>query len=306
MKHKLKDYCPKNIHRIYARTKFWLFFHIHPQTMASDIFRGIMGFDIDWKNPRDLNEKINWLKFYSDTSEWTRLADKYLARDYIREKLGEKVLPKLYGVWEHAEDIDFSTLPNKFVMKTNHGCGGFVIVEDKSKINQDEIRNKMAKALSKKFGYETVEPHYLKIKPVVMAEQLIENYGGFSTSIADYKVFCINGVPACILVCSDREYDKHTRLSFYSIDWIPLPEVNSGSHRGEFKPIPRPSCLEKMIEYSRILSEGFPQLRVDFYIVGDKIYVGELTFTSQGGYMDYLSREFSLKLGAGVPLPKKH
>lgn len=288
----------------YQKLKFWLWFVIRPQHLASGIFRGIMGYDIDWKNPRDLNEKINWQKFYSNTSEWTRLADKYLARDYIAEKLGEDVLPKLYGVWEKAEDIDFTSLPDKFVMKTNHGCGGIVLVEDKNKLDLQKVKDEMANALNHKFGYETVEPHYLKIHPVVMAEEMIDNDGGFSSSIPDYKVFCVNGVPETILVCSDR-VGKHVTLSFYDIEWNYMPEVNSGRHKGEYKEIPKPECLDQLLLYARTLAKDFPQVRVDFYIAHGKIYVGELTFTSQGGYMDYLSREFSLKLGSNVPLIKK-
>ena len=300
----LRKYCPKIIHDAYAETKFWLQFYLCPRVIASDIFRGIMGYDIDWKNPRDLNEKINWQKFYSDTTMWTRLSDKYLARDFIAEKLGEEVLPKLYAVWGKAEDIDIASLPNKFVIKTNHGCGGVVLVEDKSELDIHKLKKEMAASISKKFGYRTMEPHYLRIKPVIMAEQMIENDADFTTSIADYKVFCINGKPACILVCTDRA-NGHTNLSFYDTDWKALPEVNSGRHTGEFKAIPKPTCLEKMLDYAYILSEGFPQIRIDFYISNNKIYVGELTFTSQGGYMDYLSRDFSLHLGKSVPLIHK-
>lgn len=304
MKKTLRHLCPNWIHRIYAETKFWLLFHIHPQTLAADIFRGRMEYDIDWKNPQDLNEKINWMKFYSDTSEWTRLADKYQARDYIKEKIGEHVLPKLYGVWTRAEDIDFDKLPEKFVMKTNHGCGGVIVVEDKSLINQEKIRTDMAEAIKHKFGYRTLEPHYTKISPVVMAEQLIENDAEFSASIADYKVWCINGKPECILICSDRNRKKCT-LSWYDTDWNFLPNVNSGRHSNDYKEIPRPSCLGQMLKYASVLAEGFPQIRVDFYIEKGKLYVGELTFTSQGGYMDYLSRGFSMKLGKNVPLIRK-
>lgn len=304
MKKMLRNLCPEWIHTIYAETKYWIRFHFFIRSLDSEFFRGIMDYDINWDDPQDLNEKINWLKLYSDTSEWTRLADKYLARDYIAEKLGADVLPKLYGVWKRAEDIDFDALPDKFVMKTNHGCGGIVVVEDKATLDQEKIRKEMAEAVSHKFGYRTIEPHYMKIPPVIMAEQLIENDADFSTSIVDYKVWCINGKPECILMCSDRTGKKCT-LSWYNTKWDFLPHVNSGRHAGDHKEIPRPSCLEKMLEYATILSEGFPQVRVDFYIEKEKIYVGELTFTSQGGYMDYLSREFSLKLAKNVPLIRK-
>lgn len=304
MKKMIRKVCPEWIHTIYAETKYWIRFHFFIKSLDSEFFRGIMGYDINWDNPQDLNEKINWLKLYSDTSEWTRLADKYLARDYIAEKLGADVLPELYGVWNRAEDIDFDSLPHKFVIKTNHGCGGVVAVTDKATLDREKVRREMAEAISHKFGYKTIEPHYMKIPPVIMAEQLIENDATFSTSIVDYKVWCINGKPECILMCSDRSGKKCT-LSWYDTEWNFLPDVNSGRHSGDYKEIPRPACLEQMLQYAQTLAEGFPQIRVDFYIEKDRLYVGELTFTSQGGYMDYLSREFSLKLGKNVPLIRK-
>jgi len=304
MKETLRKYCPKALHKIYAETKWWLQFHLCPKVLASDLFRGIMGYEIDWENPKDLNEKINWMKFNSDTTEWTRLADKYLARDFIEQKLGKGLLPELYGVWDKADDIDISNLPEKFVLKTNHGCGGIILVEDKNSFDLPTAKAELRKALNERFGYRTIEPHYMKIKPVVMAEQMIENDGGFSISIPDYKVWCINGKPQCILVCSDR-VPHHVTLSWYDTEWNFLPEVNSGRHSGDYKEIPRPWALEKILEYASKLAEGFPQVRVDFYITKTNIYVGELTFTSQGGYMDYLSREFSLKLGKNVPLIRK-
>lgn len=304
MKKMIRKVCPEWIHTIYAETKYWIRFHFFIKSLDSEFFRGIMGYDINWDNPQDLNEKINWLKLYSDTSEWTRLADKFLARDYIAEKLGPEVLPKLYGVWKRAEDIDFDTLPDKFVIKTNHGCGGVVVVEDKATLDKEKVRKEMAEAVSHRFGYKTIEPHYMKIPPIIMAEQLIENDAPFSTSIVDYKVWCINGKPECILMCSDRTGKKCT-LSWYDTEWNFLPDVNSGRHAGDYKEIPRPACLEQMLQYARTLAEGFPQVRVDFYIEKGRLYVGELTFTSQGGYMDYLSREFSLKLGKNVQLIKK-
>lgn len=304
MKKMLRAVCPEWIHTIYAETKYWIRFHFFIRSLDSEFFRGIMGYDINWDNPQDLNEKINWLKLYSDTSEWTRLADKYLARDYIAEKLGADVLPELYGVWKRAEDIDFDSLPDKFVIKTNHGCGGVVAVTDKATLDREKVRKEMAEAISHKFGYKTIEPHYMKIPPVIMAEQLIENDAAFSTSIVDYKVWCINGKPECILMCSDRSGKKCT-LSWYDTEWNFLPDVNSGRHFGDYKEIPRPACLEQMLQYAQTLAEGFPQIRVDFYIEKGRLYVGELTFTSQGGYMDYLSREFSLRLGKNVPLIRK-
>ena len=116
-----------------------------PKRICSYCYKQVLGEELNWENPQTLNEKINWLKFNSDTSSWSRLADKYLVRDYLKEKGLEHLLVPLYGKWDKPEDINFDSLPNQFVMKTNHGSGEIIIVKDKSKINEDEIRAKMKK-----------------------------------------------------------------------------------------------------------------------------------------------------------------
>lgn len=294
---------PDSVHQLYADTKYWLRFKFHPQGLASEMFRGMLGYEMNWKNPQDINEKINWMKFNFDTSEWSRLADKYLVREYVKERIGEDVLVKLFGVWERAEDIDFEQLPERFVLKTNHGAGTILPVLDKSKMDVNKTRKQLNDWLSLRFGYNTVEPHYLKIPPLVIAEEYLENVDDFSKSLVDYKVFCFSGKPYCVLVCYDRVLGSHTNLSFYDCDWRFIPNILSGRHKGEGLKIPKPNCLPQLLDYSAKLAKGHPQVRVDFYIVNNKIYFGEMTFTSQGGYMDYISREYSLKMGSLINIP---
>jgi len=302
-KETLRNYCPNAIHQWYADTKYFLRFKFHPQGLASEMFHSILGYEMNWKNPQDLNEKINWMKFNYDTTEWTRLADKILVRDYVKERIGEHVLPKLYGVWKKAEDIDFNQLPQKFVLKTNHGCGTVMPVLNKKELDFHSTIAKLNSWVNMTFGYKTVEPHYMKIKPCIYAEEYLENDSSFSSSLVDYKVFCFSGEPYCILVCRDRELGKHTNLSFYDCEWNPINDILSGKHFGESISVPKPSCLSELLNCASLLSKKHPQVRVDFYIVNEKVYFGEMTFTSQGGYMDYISREFSLKMGKLVNLP---
>ena len=301
----LKQWCPRKIYKMYADTKYWIRFKFYPKGLASEMFRGILGYELNWDNPQDINEKINWLKFNSDTSEWTRLADKYLVRDYVKERIGEHVLPKIYGVWGNAGEIDFDELPNQFVLKTNHGCGTVLPVLNKSTLDVVTTRLQLNKWINSVFGYETVEPHYMKISPLIYAEQLLENDVDFSSGLVDYKVFCLSGEPYGVLVCTDRVLGKHTNLSFYNCNWQFMPDVVAGKHSGESIEIPRPACLDLLLEYARKLAYGHPQVRVDFYIVHGNIYFGEMTFTSQGGYMDYISKDYSLQMGQLIKLPSK-
>ena len=303
MKQFLLKLCPICIHSCYAKAKFWIRFHFAPKGLASEMFRGIMGYDINWESPQDLNEKINWMKFNYDTFEWSILADKYRVRKYVKERIGEKYLPKIYAVWKSAKEMDFSDMPRQFVLKTNHGCGTVLPIMDKTTCNLEKIKCMFSIWLKKKFGYDTIEPHYLKIAPpLIYAEELLANDSKESKSLVDYKVFCFNGNPYCVLVCTDRVLGKHTNLTFYDLNWNVIPDMLAGSHRAESYPIKRPDCLEELLDCASKLSKGHPQLRVDFYIVGNKIYFGEMTFTSQGGYMDYISKDYSLKMGQLVKI----
>ena len=298
----LRKICPEFIHTIYANTKFWLRFHFAPKGIANELHRSLVGYDINWKSPQTINEKINWMKFNYDTSVWTRLADKYLVRQYVMDRIGEQVLPKVYAVWDDASKINLENLPEKFVIKTNHGCGTVLPIFNKHDCNVESIRQIAKSWMNLHFGYETIEPHYLKIKPLIYAEEFLENTSMESSSIIDYKVFCINGKAQCILICKDRIIGQHPHLAFYDLDWNLRLDMLASSYHEQCVGIKKPSCLTQLINYANNLATGHPQVRIDFYIVGDKIYFGEMTFTSQGGYMDYLSKEYSLELGSMINL----
>ena len=269
-----------------------------PRIQAKRVYRNILHRDLNLIEPRDLNEKINWLKFYGNTSEWTLLADKYRVREYVISKGLEEILPKLYGVWNSVNDINLDQLPKKFVLKTNHGCGSIIIVPDKDKFNFEEAKVKLQTWLRNKFGALTAEPHYLKIKPCVIAEELLENTCSVSSSIVDYKIWCFDGTPYCIQVCANRQIGVKTEMSFYTLDWEIISDINSGSHKNDYVIVPKPASLNLMLNYSSILSKGHPQVRIDFYDVDGKVFFGEMTFTSLGGYMDYISCDYLQKMGA--------
>lgn len=302
MKKILRNICPSWIHTLYADTKYWIRFHYFTKGLANEFHKGLVGYDIDWKNPKTLNEKINWQKIYSDTSEWTQLADKFFVREYVKERIGEDKLVKLYGVWEKAEDIDFDSLPNKFVLKTNHGAGTVLPVMDKSKLNIKETKEKLNGWLKLRFGYNTFEPHYLKIKPLLIAEELLVNDSDFSSSLVDYKVYCFDGKPFCILVCSDRTIGEQAHFTYYDLNWNSMPEVLIYELKPFQADVPRPKHLDELLMCASKLAKGHPQVRVDFYIVNGKIYFGEMTFTSEGGYDSDVTREFCTKMGTHITL----
>ena len=233
-----------------------------------------------WKHPRTLNEKLTWLAAMTDTSKWTEYSDKYEVRKYI-ESLGLKdILTECYGVWDRAEDIDFESLPDKFVVKCTHDCESTIVVRDKSKMNKEEVVNFLNKHLAVRYGYESCEPHYIPIKPRVMAESLIEmdNSSEFSSMTLD------------------------TKFDFFDLEWNHLPIRNG--HENNPNPIKKPKNFEKMIEIAEKIAQGFLQVRVDLYNVKGKIFFGEMTFFACSGMYHWFTPEFQRMIGDRIPLPK--
>lgn len=262
-----------------------------------------------WPNfdqPKDINEKINWLKFYGDTSLWSTLADKYAVRKYIEDLgMGENLV-KLYGKWNRAEDIDWDSLPEKFVMKGNAGSGDVVICRDKSKLDKEKVTKYFAGILQETFGELSGEPHYAGIKPCIIAEELMDasTQPCSSTSMVDYKIWCFDGEPKYIW-CAWNRHRYHANVATFDLDWDFHPEWSVWTSH-YMKPnvvLPKPECFEEMMKVARKLSAGFPQVRLDLYEVNGHVYFGEYTFTSQGGCMDYLTQEFLDKMGDECKLP---
>lgn len=251
-------------------------------------------------NPQTLNEKILYMSLRTDTSLWTRLADKYNVREYVEEHGLSDILVPLLGYWHKAEDIDFDKLPEQFVIKSTHGCGDIIIVNDKSKININDVRKRMHAAISETYGELEGGKHYMRIKPAILAEKLLihdEDSAKYSSSIIDYKVWCFNGKPCYIMTCTNREHNS-VELQLYDTNWIPQTTyIKPSTHYKLGASIPAPNNLDKMLKHAEILSKLFPVVRVDFYNLGGNICFGEMTFTSLGGMMDYYTDEFQKMCG---------
>ena len=266
-----------------------------------------------WKNPRTSNEKLTWLAAMTDTSKWTKYSDKYEVRKYI-ESLGLKdILTECYGVWDHAEDIDFVNLPNKFVLKCTHDCGSTVLVPDKTKMNKKTVIDFLNSHLAVRYGYASCEPHYIPIKPRVMAESLIEigDSGEFSsTDTIDYKIRCIEGKAKYALVCYGRGMESEGASTHQSVvdlydiySWQPMRQYLTDVG-ATYRDVPRPENLEKMIEIAERIGQGFLQVRVDLYNVKGKIYFGEMTFFAASGMNYSCTKEFHRIVGDMIRLPE--
>ena len=277
--------------------------HHNPEKLAKLLYRRKFHKELNLNNPQTFNEKVNWLKFRSDTSLWTELADKYKVREYIKNNGLEEILVKLYGKWDRVEDIDFEQLPNSFVLKSNNGCGTVLLVEDKTKLDLQATRKLLKKWLKQKYGYTTAEPHYTTIKPCIIAEEYLKwDNPSISSSLIDYKFHCIHGSPLYIQVMSDRQPGHIYHWNIYNTFWQPYsgyipPQLKKDSE------IPCPQSFERMLDICKILSKPFPQVRIDLYEIGGKIYFGEMTFTSAGGYDDEIPNDLDVEMGEKMNLP---
>ena len=292
---KIKESIYWNVRNRYVR---WAQYH-NPRKLADILYRDVFHRWINWKDPKTLNEKINWLAFYTDTSLWSLYTDKYRVREYVKSKGLEHLLVPIYGKWDKAEDIDFESLPSKYVLKPNNGNSDIVIVTDNATIDKEAIIKRLNGGGARKF-ISSAQPHYLSIEPCFIAEQLLET--NHPLGIIDYKIKVFNGKPFCIGTWANRIPMTNTGdFGLYDLNWNPLTNWISEKARNRTH-IPKPKNLEKMIEYAAILGDGFEQVRVDFYEIDGKVYFGELTFTSAAGRDDDYTEEALLEMGNQIQL----
>lgn len=200
-------------------------------------------------------------------------------------------LTKLYGVWNHPEDIPFDTLPNQFVLKSNHASGQVIIVKDKKQLNQKEAILKMKQWLKENYYYTTGEWVYKDIQPVILAEELLDD------DIKDYKFYCFNGEPKFLYI-SEGLTKKHeeARMNFVTLDWKKTPFQRKDYT--EFEQLPeKPSNLQEMIQIAGDLSQPFPFVRVDLYSIHGRTIFSELTFYPNGGFAPFYPRKWEYEIG---------
>ena len=257
------------------------------------------GKKLDLQDPKEFNEKIQWLKVYYKDPRLTQLVDKYSVRTYVKEKVGEKYLNQVLGVYEHAGEVDFSLLPDKFVIKGVHGCNWNLIVEDKSELADWKTRLKFRKWLSRNYYYRSgLEWAYKNVKPRLIAEAYLEEIG--RKSINDYKFFCFNGEPRFIQIDLERK-ESHTRR-YMDLDWKPLPFRDT-----DYPPfkdtLDKPANFEEMLQVVRRLADDFPFVRVDLYNLGGRIVFGEMTFYPADGRLEFVPDSYNRIIGDYLRLP---
>lgn len=278
------------------------FFHnMSDEKYLKIIFPAFVGYDLDLENPHTFNEKLQWLKIHNRKPEYSILVDKYLVREFIRSKFPNqeiKLIPLVGGPWKQSEDIDFEVLPDQFVLKCTHDSQSIIICKDKSQLNKEAVRKKLSHCLKKNLYYAGREWPYKNVEPQIIAEQYMVDESG--DELKDYKFFCFNGKPKLVQVNFGRFSDG--KKNMYDMNWEYLPIQTSHFATDPETIIKRPACFEKMKEYAGILSAGQTFLRVDFYVINDEIYFGELTFYPGGGIMEFTPKEWDERMGDWMDL----
>jgi len=258
------------------------------------------GKKLNLKNPQTFNEKIQWYKIYYKNPLFQKLADKYSVREFVKEKIGEKYLNELLGVYNNVKEIDFNKLPNKFVLKCVHGSGYNIIVKDKSKLDVSQVLKTLKKWQSRNFYSKGKEWSYKNIPRKIVAEAFLEDENAV---VSDYKFFCFDGKIKFIQV--DIERKIHNLRCFYDTDWKKLHfhAEKIAFNEGEIK---KPENLTDMIDVVEKLSQNIPFVRVDLYSVKGKTIFGEMTFYPANGTKDFFPAEMNLIIGSYFNLPNKY
>lgn len=254
----------------------------------------------DLDHPKTFNEKVLWISLYYHNPIYTQCADKVDVKHYLEDKLGEKETQKLicqrYGVWDNPDDIDFDSLPDSFVLKSNHASGQFILCRDKKKLDIQQTKRVMKNWLKINYYYASGEWQYKNIKPKIICEKLLES------DIVDYRIFCFEGKPTYI---KTTRHNTHSTggydCALYYPDWTPT-EFRMSQNYGEMT-IEKPKRLDYMLSVATKLSQDFHFVRVDLYSVENEIYFAELTFTPNSGREKFDNESVDERFGAMFDIP---
>lgn len=263
-------------------------------------YRVLMDKPLNLENPTTFNEKLQWLKLHDRNPLYTTLVDKYAVKQWVADKIGEQYVVLTYAKWDRAEDIDISDLPDRFVLKTNHDCGGIAICRDRESFDLDAAKYKLAEHLERNYYWGCREWPYKDVVPCVFAEEYLEP-ALIDGDTIDYKFMCFDGRARCVFTCTGRAAGD-LRVDFFDLDWNHLPFERH--YQNAVEEPSAPSCLEEMRAAAERLSRGIPFVRVDFYDVDGAPRFGEMTFYPGAGFEEFTPEEWDKRFGSWINLSK--
>lgn len=296
---KTNQYILDKNYRFLINSTFHLYDKMPDDVYLHKLYKASMGKELDLVNPKTFNEKLQWLKLYNRRKEYTKMVDKYEVRNYIADTIGQEYLIPLIGVWENPKAIDFSILPEQFVIKCTHNSGlGMTICKNKSILDISTTKRNLHRGWKQDYFKLNREWPYKDVTHRIIAEKYMDDGRG---QLRDYKFHCFNGKCEFILVCDNRFASTGVTEDFYSPDWEHLDIKRPGIKNTDT--IQNcPEKLTEMINLAEKLSEGIPFVRIDFYLVNHMVYFGEITFFPASGLKGFVPEEWDLRFGELIQL----
>ena len=272
------------------------------RTYLKILYRAYTRKKLHLNNPVCYTEKLQWLKLHNTSDLCTTMVDKYGVREFVKKTIGEEYLIPLLGVWSHFDEIDFNSLPEKFVLKCTHDSGSVVICRDKAVLDKKKAKEKLEKGLKRNYYWRGREYPYKNVPPRIIAEQYTVDD---NDELNDYKFFCFDGEPQMLFYASERFAKEKggVKFDYYDMNLKHLDIQSYGNLNAKpenyLKPFPE---FEKMKELAKVLSTGFAHVRVDLYLVKGRIYFGEMTFHHDGGFVPFIPEKWDKILGDYINL----
>lgn len=263
-------------------------------------YRATFGKKLNLKNPQTFNEKLQWLKLYDRKPEYTKMVDKYEVKKYVEKLIGKEYIIPTLGIYNTWEEIKFDELPNEFVIKCTHDSGSVVICKNKDSFNKNKARKKIEKALKRNFYINGREWPYKNVKPRIIIEKYIEEMN--SNSVKDYKLFVFNGKVKSSFIATERD-TGNPKFTFFDKDKNFMDIRQCGAENDPS--LKMPEQYDEMVNIAEKLAKGTIQVRVDFYIINNKIYFGELTFFDTSGFGKFDPDKWDLAFGRMIKLPNE-
>lgn len=259
-----------------------------------------MGYKLDLKKPKTFAEKLQWLKLYDRKPVYHQMVDKVESKKLINDIVQNDCAVPTLGVYNSFDEIDWDALPQRFILKATHDSGSYYIVNDKTEVDKQDCKKHLYLHWNEELYDYTREWQYHGLQSRIIAEPLIAE----PKQLREYKFFCFHGEPKIFQTCYDRDNAiGGAILNFYDMECNLLDLHDKGFNRISDIKTPKPANFDKMVEYSKLLSKGMCFLRVDFYEVEDKFYVGELTLYEAAGFCAFVPEQWDYTLGEWIHLP---
>lgn len=285
------------LYKIRRKGQVAAYYLTSPEFVSKVYFKYVLGYNLNLKNPKSFNEKLQWLKLYhwADDKNAVQCADKYAVREYIKKVGKEEILNEILYAWDDSDEIEWDKLPKQFVLKCNHGCGYNIICTDKDKIDEKETKKILHRWIHEDFSKFNAEPHYGKIKRKIICEKYL---GG---NVINYNIYVFNGKVVFLSVAGGLGDGVGEHLTYYNPDGTLASFKNKSypTKQEQLSPL-----LPKMIETAEYLAKDFPMVRVDLFDVDGKIILSEMTFTPGGGLIPFSPVEADYRLGEKLNIEK--